>query len=417
METYLQAHLDAIIDRNREAHIAFLQDLVRAKSANPFTPDTSDPDEPIERDVAVLIHDRLREIGLAPEFKGVTRMRPNVVATLPGLNGTNGGRNGGGRSLILNGHMDTVMPSSRWTMDPFGAVVRSGRLYGLGALDMKASLSIFVFAAQALIEAGVQLGGDLHLTFVVDEEPGAYSNFGSAYLLDNGLHATAAIVAEPMNDNVTTGHRGGYRFRLTVHGEAAHTGLLAWERGEVGCNAITAMTQAIRALQDLPIPYTESPAFPERKPVLTFPTMIHGGVSINAVPDRCAAYGDLRLLPGLDAAGVEALIHRRLAAIPNLQYTLEPLMFVPAVEIPPSHDLIQILVRHAAAVTDTLPSTLGCGPWNDGWMFITRGIPAICGFGPNGAGVHAPDEYVELDSLIDTTRIFIRAIVDYLGVW
>ncbi|MBN1679735.1 MAG: M20/M25/M40 family metallo-hydrolase [Anaerolineae bacterium] len=61
------------------------------------------------------------------------------------------------------------------------------------------------------------------------------------------------------------------------------------------------------------------------------------------------------------------------------------------------------------------PTILGCGPWNDGWMFITRGIPAICEFGPNGAGVHAPDEYVELDSLIDTIRIFARVIVDFLG--
>jgi len=73
-------------------------------------------------------------------------------------------------------------------------------------------------------------------------------------------------------------------------------------------------------------------------------------------------------------------------------------------------------VQHTQAVTRHTPTRLGCGPWNDGWMFITRGIPAICGFGPNGAGVHGPDEYVELDSVIATTQIVARAVVDYLGV-
>ncbi len=164
--------------------------------------------------------------------------RPNVIATLRGTGPTH-------RALILNGHMDTVMPSPLWTFDPFGADIRDGRLYGLGALDMKASLSVFVFVARALIEAGVTLGGDLILTFVVDEEPGGCSRFGSSYLLENGLTGSAAVVAEPENTNVTIGHRGGYRFRLITRGEATHTGLEAWERGIKGKNAVIDMARAI----------------------------------------------------------------------------------------------------------------------------------------------------------------------------
>ena len=72
--------------------------------------------------------------------------------------------------------------------------------------------------------------------------------------------------------------------------------------------------------------------------------------------------------------------------------------------------------RRTEEVVGHTPTRLGCGPWNDGWMFISRGIPAVCGFGPNGGGVHAPDEYIELDSLIESTRIVARAVVDYLGV-
>ncbi len=402
-------HLDEIIERHRDEQIAFLQALVRARSANPFIPDTSDPSEPIERAAAYLIHDKLREIGLEPEFKGQTMERPNVIATLRGAGPTQ-------RALILNGHMDTVMPSPLWTFDPFGAEIRDGRLYGLGALDMKASLSVFVFVARALVEAGVTLGGDLILTFVVDEEPGGCSRFGSSYLLENGLTGSAAVVAEPENTNVTIGHRGGYRFRLITRGEAAHTGLEAWERGLKGKNAVIDMARAIQALQGLALPFDPTPAFPDRKPVLTFPTMIQGGVSINAVPDQCVAYGDVRLLPGCDADTVERLIRARLEALPGLDYALERLLFVPAVEIAPDEKIVRLLVHRAAEITGQTPTTLGCGPWNDGWMFITRGIPAVCGFGPNGAGVHGPDEYVTLDSVIETTRIYARAVIDFLGM-
>ncbi len=409
MTERLFAQLDNIIRQHWDEQVAFLQQLVQTRSANPYLPVTSDPHEPIEHDVAHLIHNKLAALGLAPTFSGETEARPNVLATLAGASGNH-------RALILNGHMDTVMPGPNWTRDPFGGAIEDGRLYGLGALDMKASLSIYVFVVQALLEAGVRLKGDLHLAFVVDEEPGAYSRFGTAFVLDQGLTGTAAIIGEPMNDNVTIGHRGGYRFRLVVHGEATHTGLASWERGETGKNAIVAMARAITALQDLPVPHVKTPAFPGRRPVFTFPTTIEGGTSINAVPDRCVAYGDVRLLPGANADTVEALIREHLDVIPDLDYDLERLIFVPAVEIPPDSEIVKPLVKHTAAITGRTPTTHGCGPWNDGWMFITRGIPAICGFGPNGAGVHAPDEYVELDSLLDTTRIYARAVVDYLGV-
>lgn len=400
--------IDDAIQRRWNDQVMFLQQLIQTRSANPYLAVTSDPHDPIELDVANLIYDKLAAIGFVPECRGVSPERPNVVAEWRGT--------GNHHTLILNGHMDTVMPSPDWTRDPFGGEIEDGRMYGLGALDMKASLSMFVFAAWALRDAGVKLAGDLIITFVVDEEPGAYSRFGTAYLLDHQMTGTAAIVAEPMNTNVTIGHRGGYRFRLVVRGQATHTGLQLWEDGIAGRNAITDMVQAINALQNLPIPFVATPAFPNRKPVFTFPTKIEGGVSINVVPDRCIAYGDVRLLPGANGDTIEHLIHERLNAIPGLDYTLERLLFVPAVEIPPDSAIVKPLVHHTAAITGQQPTTLGCGPWNDGWMFITHGIPAICGFGPNGAGVHAPDEYVDLDSMHATTRILARAIVDYLGL-
>jgi len=400
--------IDTILHRHRADQIDFLQTLVRANSANPFTPETSDPTAPIEYEVAHLIAGKLHDIGLTPELLGKTDARPNVLAVIKG--------HASSKSLILNGHMDTVSPSPLWTTDPFGAQIENNRLTGLGALDMKASLTMFVFIAQAILEAGIELAGDLILPFAVDEEPGGCSPFGTTYLLEHSLTATAAIVAEPENTNVTIGHRGGYRFKLTVRGEAAHTGLLDWERRTKGHNAISDMARVVQVLENVDLPYTVTPAFPDRKPVFTFPTLIQGGTGINAVPDECTAYGDVRLLPGCDAAQVEQIIHARLQSIPGLSYHLDRLLSVPAVEIDQHAEIVQLLIRHTAAITGQTPTTLGCGPWNDGWMFISRGIPAVCGFGPNGSGVHAPGEYVELDSLFDSTRILARAVLDYLGV-
>ena len=401
--------LDSIIARNSAEQIEFLQALVRAKSANPYTVDKSTPDSGIEKEMAAVIAAQLRAIGLEPTLIGASPERPNVVATLQGTANS-------GKTLALNGHMDTVMPSKQWTMDPFGATIVGNRLYGLGVLDMKASLAVFIYAAKALLEAGITLGGDLLLTFAVDEEPGGASPYGTNYLLDHGLTATTAIVAEPGLDNVTIGHRGGYRFKITVRGEAAHTGSLQWERRELGKNAIAAMGDVITALRDLEIPSQPAAAFPGRKSVFTFPTLIQGGATINTVPEECIAYGDSRLMPGNTEAQLEGLIRERLDRIEGLDYSLDKLLFVPAVQIATDEPIVQILKGRTQEIAGITPTTEGCGPWNDGWMFISRGIPAICGFGPAGAGVHAADEYVELDSFIATTRIFVRAIIDYLGV-
>lgn len=401
--------LDDIIQKNSDEQIQFLQALVRAKSANPYTVENSSATSGVENDVAYLLHDRLSEIGLKPELVGAAPERPNVVTRIDGAAGAS-------RSLVLNGHMDTVMPGNLWSMDPFAGVIQGNRLYGLGVYDMKASLAMFVYAARALLESGIRLAGDLILTFVVDEEPGGCSPFGTLYLLENGLTATAAIVAEPGNDNVTIGHRGGFRFKLTVRGEAAHTGSREWEMRERGKNAIAGMAAVVREMADVEIPFQYTPAFPDRQSVLTFPTLIQGGTGINAVPDECVAYGDTRLMPGNTEQIVEDLIRARIERVPNLDYTLEKLLYVPAVEISPQEEIVQILRQRTTEITGVNPTLLGCGPWNDGWMFITRGIPAVCGFGPAGDGAHAPDEYVLLDSFIETTRIYVRAIIDYLGI-
>jgi acetylornithine deacetylase/succinyl-diaminopimelate desuccinylase-like protein len=399
--TAVQAQFDREVD--------FLQRLVCAKSNNPFLPGTSPADTPVEREVAELIQRELQALGFTVHLIGVSPQRPNVVCHLPGTGEVQ-------KTLILTTHMDTVGPDSHYSRDPWGAQVDDGRLYGVGVADAKAQIAAFIYAAHALQRAGIPLAGALTLAFVVDEETGACSPYGTQYLLEHGhLHGDAAIVGEPGDDLLAIGHRGLYRFRIQITGKAAHTGLRAWEEGRDGRNAILDMARLAQTLSAHPLPATPSLAFPRRRSVLTFPTLIQGGSGINVVPSSCEAYGDTRLLPGLSAQTVKELIEEQCQALGIIEYRIDDLITVPAAEIDQEAEIVQALAFSIESVTSARPPLEGVGPACDGWMFITRGIPAICGYGVRCGGVHGADEWADLASLRNVTEIYARTIVRFLG--
>ncbi len=397
-----------MVANNSKAQVKFLSTLVKTRSVNLHTPDSSDAKEPIEAEVAELIYKKLAVMKLAPRRMGVSRKRPNVVCYW--------GPRRYRKSLLFNGQMDTCGPEKGVKRNPFSGLVRQNRLYGLGACDMKASLTAYVYALKAIKDIGVNLAGRVTLAFVVDTEPGACSEWGTAYLLSKGVRARAALIGKPCTHTVAIGHRGGYRFVLTTQGQEVHTGLSLWEKKKMGRNAIEDMAEVVRVLKRLEIPYKSARLFPGRKPVFTFPTKIHGGRSVNMVPDKCVAYGDVRLMPGNSGNQVKLLIQEKLAKISGIEYRMEDLLFVPAVEIDPKEEVVQVLVENAIAVLKEKPDVRGVGPWNDGWMYITRDIPTVVGFGPDGGDVGKSREWVSLASLKKVTEIYARLMVDYLGV-
>jgi len=274
----------------------------------------------------------------------------------------------------------------------------------------------YLYAAHALHSAGITVAGHLILAFVVDEEPGACSPYGTHYLLERGLlRGDAVIIGEPGSDKIATAHRGLYRFRLKTQGEAIHTGLKAWEQGRRGRNAILDMARIALALADYSLPAIRSEAFPNRKSVLTFPTLIRGGSGINVVPGWCEAYGDARLLPGISADDVKRLIKDQLDRLAIATYRLDDVLFVPAAETDPQTEIVQTLATAAETITGVRPRLEGSGPACDGWMFITRGIPTVCGYGVTCGGVHGADEWADLESLRKVTEVYAEAILRYCG--
>ena len=148
--------------------------------------------------------------------------------------------------------------------------------------------------------------------------------------------------------------------------------------------------------------------------MLTFPTLIRGGSGINVVPGSCEAFGDVRLLPGTSPEEIKRLIKEQLErfSIPN--YQLEDLLVVPAAETHPQAEVVQTLAAAVEAITGTQPRVEGSGPACDGWMFITRGIPTVCGYGATYGGVHGADEWVDLESLQSTTEVYAHTILHFL---
>lgn len=397
------------IQKQFQQEKAFLQRLIQAHSSNPFTPETSCPNLPVEYEVANVILQELQRLGyMQTELVGVSPERPNVICRIPG-----NGRSE--KTLILSTHMDTVEPVD-YTRDPWGAQVEANRLYGVGSADAKAQIAAFLYAVHALHLAGVQLAGNLLLAFVVDEEVGACSPYGTHYLFEHGLlSGDAAIIGEPGDDKIAIGHRGLYRFRLQVHGKAMHTGLKAWEQGKGGRNAILDVARLAQVLAELSLPDTPSEAFPNRRSVLTFPTLIKGGSEINIVPSMCEAYGDARLLPGLSAAQLHEIIQDQLHLLDIQDYQLEDLIDVPAVETNHQAEIVQYLAAAIKKVTGAHLRIEGSGPACDGWMFIQHGIPTVCGYGVNYGGVHGPNEWVDLTSLQSVTEVYAHTIVNFLN--
>jgi len=387
---------------------AFLGQLVRARSSNPYTPEESTSKLPVEKQVAELIYQRWEKWELKPQKMGVNPARPNIVVQW--------GQKRSRKSLLFNGHMDTVPPVAKAGLVAFSGSVRSGKLFGLGALDMKGPLSAYMYAVKALRDARINLEGRVTLTFVVDEEPGAVSRWGTAYLLNKGIIAKAAVIAEPAadGDKIGIGHRGGYRFKLITRGEAIHTGVRTWERKEQGKNAVTEMARVIEALQKMEIPFKPARAFPGRIPVFTFPTKISGGTSINVVPDMCVAYGDVRLMPGNSDTQVKLWIREKLASL-GVDYEIEDLLFVPSVEIDPKEEIVQVLADEVEAVMGIEPRLEGIGPWNDAWMLIKKDMPTVCQVPLKGGGAHGAEEWVDLDSLKQLTEVLARTMVSFLG--
>lgn len=432
-----EAEVHRRLDAMRGDIIKLTQDMVAFKSVNPRF--MADPENSQESEVQDFIEAKLRALGLEIARWQAEARRPNLVARRPGT--------GGGRSLAFNGHIDVVPIGDRdgWQYDPWGAHIADGKLYGRGTVDMKAGVAAFIAASEAIIQAGIELQGDLQLHIVVDEEAGGFA--GTRDLIKRGYRADGVIVAEPSSGLIDAAEGGLSWLRVTIRGRAAHAG---WRFAQIypqadpnaenadGVNAIEKGVKFVAALREFEREWAHSRHHPLMPPGIATinPGVMVGGVGLGAdglpqitsnpamIPDICVIDFDFKYLPTETFPQVRAEFEAFVAAFaqtdpwlrehpPSLQWHLANIDF-PPFSTAPDHPLIEA-VQAAQRQLGIATGLTGKRAVTDAAFYAGAGMTPII-LGPDGAGLHGDNEFVELDSLLETAKVFAGAILRWCGV-
>jgi acetylornithine deacetylase len=406
------------VEQNHNVIIGFLQDLLRIPSV------TGD-----EGPVQQFIAGQLQQMGLNvdcfepdlitlrqhPAFVEVSRGyegRPNVVGVLKGT--------GGGKSLLFNGHVDVIpvgAPQS-WQHGSWSGDLANGRLYGRGASDMKSGLAAMTMAIKAIRESGVRLRGDVILEYTVDEE---LSGNGTLACVIKGYKADGGICCETSSMRVQPASIGRIWFEITVHGKAAGI-QRRWE----GVNAIEKgylVTQAVADFEEVRVKRLNHPLYPDIRGAI--PCMVgvfESGSYHSAFPDTCLLKGSMATVPGEDSAAVKTefieFIRNKVAGDPWLKEHPPEVVFTgyfaePSA-IPADSPIVRTLCRNFAEVLGKQPVISGReGAADIRFMNQYGNTPTVI-FGPGMTEqMHANNEWVNVDDLIQSTKILARTTLEW----
>lgn len=339
--------------------------------------------------------------------------RPNVVGTLDGR--------GGGKSLLLNGHIDnvTVEPESDWNHDPFGAEIIDGKIYGRGASDMKGGLVASLAAIQCLIESGVSLKGDVIFSSVVNEE---HSGDGALSMICKGITADAAIVTEPSENQIYIAHPGDVYWQLTVNGIPRSPGA-RWEREKlIGVSAIEKLPPALQGLLKLEKDFNRKERDPLYKNINPFSCVIgevSGGTYATVTASRCILRGCVYFSPGLGSINdimdkIREYIARETQIDPWFRDHPVEVAFLRhknAAKIDKNEPIVETVSNCAKTVSGKNPLICGGSYGADMELFVNLGkIPTMI-FGPGSiAHAHKPDELISIDEYISSVKTLALSI-------
>ena len=405
-EEELRARVDSVVELCAE--------LIRVPSENPPGDTTR---------LAALIETKLSH---RPEIH-VRRVvaQPPVVNLIAKVSGVRPGRR-----LVINGHLDTfpVGDRAKWTIDPFGGVLRDGRLYGRGAADMKAGIAAALSTMLLMAEFRNAFAGDLVLTLVGDEETGA--RLGTQYLLASEPDAIgdAMINGDAGSPDVLRfGEKGQLWISVEArgrshHGAHVHLGenaieslltalirLLALQK--IDCSIPAEVRSAIRAAG----PRSEQVSGVGETEALQKITVnlgtIEGGTSINLIPDRAMGRADIRFPPGLSVAGVLDAVKELIGKMPNVNVSVlsssEPNW------TDPDEEIVATVLTNAAAFLGRLPVYNMRLGFSDSRFYRYRSVPSIV-YGPVPHNMGGPDEHVTVADLKAVFYVHAMAAFDYL---
>jgi acetylornithine deacetylase/succinyl-diaminopimelate desuccinylase family protein len=404
--------IDSFLDQYRTDLVGLLRDLVAIDSQIPPYSD--------ERQIVDFLRVRLDELDIGRgEVLAADPGRPNLVVRLRG--------SGEGPTLMFNGHVDTKPighGNTMWRTDPLVPTVERGRLFGLGASDMKAAVAAMVFAAAAVQEvSGGKLAGDLVLALVADEEGGG--RLGSKFVAPRLEGIDACLVGEPSGwerdwQGLHLVSRGICCFRVRVRGTQMHSSL---SDRMPSVNASRVMAELMMSLEEeLELDFKPHP-LGGATPTLNVGVLVSGGVYFGVVPGEAEFACDLRTLPGMTEASVRESVQgwlaerKRVAPGLEAEISFEPdLTWIPPAEIASDHPLVGCAQAAAAEVLGSAPPLSVFPGTTDAPWFTDAGIPTIPSFGPGILTcAHGPNEYVDLESVHQAARIYARIATRFCG--
>jgi acetylornithine deacetylase len=425
MTTRVPVISDAVLARAEAEVVPLLQQMVALDTT------IADHDDPPrqDREHQELIASYLREIGAevelvepgSEEFRDHPMYRPGQTfagrpilwARIPG--------DGGGRSLLFNGHFDTVVadPVADWTHGPWSGDVSDGKLYGRGSCDMKGGIACALAMAAALVAEGVKLPGDLLFNVAPFEE---VNGMGTTATMLRGYRADAAVCCEPTELNTLIACRGVLLGRLAIEGRSAHAEIIQPHHSEGGgVNAIDKLIDVLAAIRVLNEDWRSRPD--KQHWLLSTPsvltTMTGGGAFASNWPAEAWAVLNCCYVPGeADDAGYGSRVMREIEEridaaaagdgwLRDHRPAVEWLCDFPPGELDRDHELVRSASASARRQGATESRLIGFDTWADQVMLMKEGgIPAVC-LGPGSIGrAHAVDEFVPVADLAACTRIY-----------
>jgi len=367
--------------------------LVRTNSVNPALA----PGAPGERQIAEWIAGSLRAVGLSAEIFEPAPGRTSVLGKLAG--------SGGGRSLMLNAHCDTV--DAGGMAEPFSGAIRDGKVYGRGAYDMKGGLAACMAAVKALVDAGARLRGDVLVAAVADEE---YGSLGTSGLIQR-VKVDGAIVTEPTGLEVCLAHKGYLWIEVEIAGRAAHG-----SKFELGIDANMKMGHFLSRLSVLERELRARPPHPLVGPPSLHAALLSGGTGLSTYAPSSTVKIERRTVPGETearaVAEIQNIVDRLAAEDPDFRAAVRPFFVRHPFEVARTAPIVRAVDRAASAVLGRPARHIGDTPWMDAALLQAAGVETVV-CGAAGAGAHSDVEWVDLESVVKLAEILAETAVDY----
>jgi succinyl-diaminopimelate desuccinylase len=388
-------NLKELVGAVQEAELVeYCREMVRIKSVNP-------PGD--EMAMAEYVANVLKSIGLEVKLLKHSSSRASVLAILRG--------SGQAPALLYSAHLDTVpLGAEQWIHEPFAAETLDGKIWGRGSADMKGGLAALLVMAKIVANSGLSIKGDLIFAITAGEEVDSLGAKSVASYPDLGP-VQAIIVPEPSYNDIYIAEKGALWLEISTYGKTAHGSMPA-----LGKNAVMMMVELIKGLENFFIPF-------ESHAMLGGFSMsintISGGIKTNVVPDRCVVSIDMRTVPGQDHHDIMARFQGLIKDLgkhdPDFKASIEITNDRPPIETSPKEPVVKMMVDIVADITGEIPIPKGVNYYTDAATLAPafKAPMIICGPGHPGLA-HQPNEYVEIEKLVQAAKIYTAATHQFL---